>query len=174
MPINEGKSNAACSWTANPSTIKQEIGDRAGAGVLTDVHRETATDLGQLSVASQAYEAAVRINEAIQNRGEAAYARAGLAMVYLQQAKLGEAHRHVAAREIWASLSDEEGAIQTELLSAVIDFEEGQLANRQPDERLLSSLDDVRRRAAQGKPACLEASARVAQTRLVVGRKTHT
>ena len=153
-------------------TIKQEIGDRAGQAFSLTSIAETATDLGQLSVARQAYEDAVRINETIQNRGEAAYARAGLAMVYVQQADLGEARRQTsAAREIWASLSDEEGAIQTDLLSAVIDFEEGQLANRQPDERLSSSLDDVRRRAAEANLPLLEAAARVAQTQWLLAAK---
>jgi tetratricopeptide (TPR) repeat protein/tRNA A-37 threonylcarbamoyl transferase component Bud32 len=146
--------------------IKQEIGDRAGQAFSLTAIAETATDLGQLSVASQAFEEAIRINTEIRNRAELAYARLGLAVVRLHQADLGEARsQNSAAAEIWASLSDEEGVIQTTVLSAVIDSEEGQLAGREPDNQILTRLNDVRKRAAEAKLNALEASARVAQGR---------
>jgi hypothetical protein len=133
---------------------------------------ETATDLGQLNVARQAYSDALAGNEEIHNRAEAAYARAGLATVYLQQANFMLARREAsAAGEIWASLSDEEGGINAALLSAVIDFEEGQLANRGADDRALSRIDELRQRAAKAGLPSLEASARVAQTQWLLAAK---
>jgi len=152
--------------------IKQEIGDRAGQAFSLTSIAETATDLGQLSVARQAYSDALQVNEEIRNRAEAAYARAGLATVYLHQADFGEARRQAsAAGQIWASLPDEEGVIQAAFLSALIDFEEGQLANREADQRVLARLDDVQKRAASATLPVLDASARVAQTRWLVAAK---